>query len=183
MRLKNLRTAMILYAPLLASPILCPFCGTAQANAHRKNSLRRVIARTEGTEKRRAQEASVRLYLIELRNEGATDTLTTIFDALEDDARAAGDIETREIAQSNRIPAFFNKGLCDDAIGKTPDVLAFLVQNELRKEYYQTYNNTIEAHRRKGACGQTLEPLKTPGGRTPRCARLSVPGGLPENPA
>lgn len=183
MRLKNLRTAMILYVLLLASLILCPFCGTAQAYAHRKNSLRRVIARTEGTEIRRAQEALVRLYHIEVRNEGATDTLTTTFAAPEDDARAAGDIETRGIAQPHRISAFFNKVLCDDAIGKTPDVLAFLAQNELRKEYYPTYNSTIEAHRRKGACDQTLEPLKTPDGRTTRCARLSVPGNLPENPA
>lgn len=157
MRLKNLRTAIILYASLLASLILCPLCVTAQDNAHRKDSLRRVIARTEGTEKRRAQEALVRLYLVEVRKEGVIDTLMTIYDALETDARAAGDIETQGLAKSNRISAFFNKGLYDDVIGKAPETLAFLAQNELWKDYYQTYNNMVEAHRRKGDYDRALE--------------------------
>lgn len=128
--------------------------GTSQ---QKKDSLRRVIAQTEGADRTQARERLARIYLVELRKEGVLDSLMALYDTMEAEARAAGDIPSAGVVQSNRITAYYNKGLYDEVIAKAPAVLGFLAENGLWKDFYQTSNNVCEAYRRKGEYEKALE--------------------------
>lgn len=81
------RLALSIAALLLFAP-----CATARnTKQQQKDSLRQAIARTLGDERKLARNELMRLYLGEVYKEGALDTVLTICDALEADARQAGD--------------------------------------------------------------------------------------------
>lgn len=128
--------------------------GTSQP---KKDSLRRVIAQTEGADRTQAREQLARIYLVELRKEGVLDSLMALYDTMEAEARTAGDIPSAGVVQNNRITAYYNKGLYDEVIAKAPAVLGFLAENGLWKDFYQTSNNVCEAYRRKGEYEKALE--------------------------
>lgn len=128
--------------------------GTSQ---RQKDSLRRVIVQTEGADRTQAREQLARIYLVELRKEGVLDSLMALYDTMEAEARTAGDIPAEGVVRSNRIKAYYNKGLNDEVIAKAPAVLGFLAENGLWKDFYQTSNNVCEAYRRKGEYDKALE--------------------------
>lgn len=130
----------------------------AHSTAHRtKDSLRRVIAQTEGADRTRARERLARIYIKNLRHEGVLDTLLALYDTMESEARTAGDFASVGVVQNNRITAYYNKGLNDEVIAKAPAVLGFLAENGLWKDFYQTSNNVCEAYRRKREYDKALE--------------------------
>lgn len=61
-------------------------------NGREKDSLRRVIARTEGAEQAEAYDRLTRLYLVEVRSENVLDTLMSLYDRVEALARSSSDV-------------------------------------------------------------------------------------------
>lgn len=155
MNFKRIFPVVILFAAAVLST--APHTSARRTAQQSKDSLLRVIARTEGADRTQARERLARIYLVELRKEGVLDTLMTLYDTLEADARTAGDIPAEGTVKANRISAYFNKGLDDEVIAKAPPVLGFLAENGLWKDFYQTSNCVIEAHRRKGDPDKALE--------------------------
>lgn len=154
MNFKRTIPVVILFAVALLSAQHTSAQRTAQ---QRKDSLQRVIAHTEGADRKQAREELARIYLVELRKEGVLDTLLSLYDTLEADARSAEDISAEGIVKANRISAYFNKGLDNEVIAKAPPVLEFLAENGLWKDFYQSSNCVIEAYRRKGDYDKSLE--------------------------
>lgn len=136
---------------------LAPCVSAPAGKQQQKDSLRRVIARTEGPERKLAREQLARIYTVEIRKEGALDTLLMLYDALEADAGQAGDLKEQGTVKINRLGAYFNKGLYDEVIEHTPAVLRFLEENGLWKDYYQASNNLCETYRYKEEYEKALE--------------------------
>lgn len=120
------------------------------AKQQKKDSLQQVIARTDGNERKGARQELARLYLGEVRKEGALDTLLAIYDALEADARKESDSAGEGLAMANRLGAYYSKSLFDEVIDRAPAVLSFLGEKGLWKDYYQTAMLLSDACRRKG---------------------------------
>lgn len=124
---------------------------------HKKDSLRQAIALTDGAERKLARNELVRLYLGEARKEGVLDTLLTLFDDLETEARQTGDTLGEGTARANRLNAYYNKGLFDEVIGRAPEALAFLSAHRMWKDYYQTSMLLADAYRRSGELDEALQ--------------------------
>lgn len=154
MNFKRTIPVVILFAAALLS---APHASAQRTAQQRKDSLQRVIAHTEGADRKQAREELARIYQVELRKEGVLDTLLALYDTLEADARSAEDISAEGIVKANRISAYFNKGLDNEVIAKAPPVLEFLAENGLWKDFYQTSSCVIEAYRRKGDYDKSLE--------------------------
>lgn len=135
---------------LIFSILLSVFPVSLPAVTSPADSLRHVIARTSGSERTQAYKKLASIYIGEIRKEHVIDTLFTIYDAMEADARKAGDIAGQGVIRNNRIAALSNKRLYDELIRQAPDALSFLEANELWKDYYQTYSILIDAYLRKG---------------------------------
>ena len=133
-------------------------CISAQSNRQqKKDSLRLVIARTEGAEQRLARQELARIYLIEVRKEGVIDTLLTLYDTIEADARQQGEVAAEGTAKANRIGAYASKSLFGKVIDEAPGVLEFLSANGLWKDYYQTSMQLADAYRRTGDLDRGLQ--------------------------
>lgn len=154
MNFKRTIPVVILFAAALLS---APHASAQRTAQQRKDSLQRVIAHTEGPDRKQAREELARIYQVKLRKEGVLDTLLALYDTLEADARSTEDISAEGIVKANRISAYFNKGLDNEVIAKAPPVLEFLAENGLWKDFYQSSNCVIEAYRRKGDYDKSLE--------------------------
>ena len=142
---------------VLLALLSVPCIGAQSNRQQKKDSLRRVIARTEGAERRLARQELARIYLIEVRKEGAIDTLLTLYDAIEADARQQGDVAVEGTAKANRIGAYASKSLFGKVIDEAPAVLEFLSANGLWKDYYQTSMQLADAYRRTGDFDRGLQ--------------------------
>lgn len=122
-----------------------------------KDSLRVVISRADGSEKIEAYKELARFYRMELRKEGVLDTLLTIYDALEAEARRTGAVKEQAAAGYNRLGALYDNRLFDEVIRQAPAILVFQSENALWKNYYQTCMIFLDAYRRKRDYDRGLE--------------------------
>lgn len=122
-----------------------------------KDSLHRVIARSEGAERMQARTQLAGIYRMNLCKDGSLDSLLNLYDAMEADAREAGDIAARGFVMSNRLSACYNARQLDELIEKTPAALDFLERNGQWKDYYQSGLLLTDAWRLKGDYEKALE--------------------------
>lgn len=146
--MKYLTKRLVLSVVLLLS--LLPGLAAPGSSRQRKDSLLRVIAGTEGAECKLAREALARVYLSEVRREGMLDTLMTLYDHMEADARQTGDAAAEGIVKFNRLGAWYSATHYDTVIARAPAALEFLSANGLWKHYYQSSMMLCDAFRRKG---------------------------------
>lgn len=144
-------------AAVAALLMLVPCTAAPSSKQHKKDSLRQVIVRTEGDERQSARRELASIYLVEVYKEGVLDTLLTLYDAIEADARRQGDVRAEGLAKSNRIGAYASKNLFGEVIERAPAVLEFLARNEVWKTYYQTSTVLCNAYRRTGDYDRGIE--------------------------
>ena len=129
----------------------------ADSRRREKDSLRLVIAKTEGADRLKAYKTLSQLYEIEVRREGVIDTLLTLYDAMETEARKMGDIKQQGLIRCWRVTALANKSLYDEVIRQAPSALDFLAENESWRNYYQLSSILVDAYRRTKAYDKALE--------------------------
>lgn len=134
--------------------VLIAFCLVPRASAQttiqqKKDSLRQVISQTKGTERRKAYTRLANIYMSEVNNPNAIDTIMDIFDAIDLNARQEDDLTTRGVIRVNRLTAYFNRQLDNQVISSAPDMLKFLAEHELWKDYYQACDMLIGSYSRK----------------------------------
>lgn len=130
----------------------------ARTDAHRqKDSLRRVVASTEGAERNKARKELSCIYRVELHSEGMLDSLLALYDDMEVSAQEEGDVAEQGVIRFNRLGAYNNLHRFDDVIREAPAALEFLAANELWQRYNQTYALLIDAYRRSGQADKALE--------------------------
>lgn len=122
-----------------------------------KDSLRLVISKADAAERLEANKKLVRLYQMEVNKDQVLDTILTIYDAIDADARKLENLEEQGSACYNRLAAISSKRLYDEVIRQSPAVLDFLAKNNLWKNYYQSCSMFIEAYRRKGDYEEALD--------------------------
>ena len=152
--MKHLPAGIVLFLLALLS---VPCIGAQSNRQQKKDSLRLVIARTKGAEQRLARQELARIYLIEVRKEGVIDTLLTLYDTIETDARQQGEVAAEGTAKANRIGAYASKSLFGKVIDEAPAVLEFLSAHGLWKDYYQTSMQLADAYRRTGDLDRGLQ--------------------------
>lgn len=153
--MKYILTHLVLSAAALLAP--APDASASSSKQRTKDSLRLVVARTQGDERMQAREELACIYLSEVRREGALDTLLTIYDSLEAYARQTGNAAREGIVRSNRIGAYYSSSLYDEVIDTAPATLEFLAENGLWQHYYQASMILTDALRRKGALERSLQ--------------------------
>lgn len=121
-----------------------------------KDSLRLVIANTEGNERLQASKKLASLYLMEVHKDHVLDTILTIYDAMKADARKLGNLEELEVIYYNRLAAISSKRLNDEVIRQSPATLDFFAKNQQWKSYYLASNMLIEAYNNLGKYEEAL---------------------------
>lgn len=144
--------------PLVLTALwLSPYASAQTTLQQKKDSLRHVISQTKDSERRKAYTRLAGLYLSESNNPNAIDTIMDIFDTMDINARQEGDLNTRGVIRVNRLIALSNRQLNDQIISNAPDILKFLADHELWKDYYQVCDLLLISYRRKEEHDTALE--------------------------
>ena len=120
------------------------------AGQSQKDSLRNVIANTEGQEKLDAFVRLTTIYLMETQDEQKRDTLFTLYDAMDAEAEQQGNDILRATIRLNRLNAYINVRQYDEIINLAPDYLDFAAKKQAWNLYYQLYTPLVVAYRNKG---------------------------------
>ena len=120
------------------------------AGQSQKDSLRNVIANTEGQEKLDAFVRLTTIYLMETQDEQKRDTLFTLYDAMDAEAEQQGNDILRATIRLNRLNAYINIRQYDEIISLAPDYLEFAAKKQVWNLYYQLYTPLVVAYRNKG---------------------------------
>lgn len=124
---------------------------------HQKDSLRQVIASSDGINKLRTYTKLYYLYMSEIADERKMDTLLTLFDETEAEAIKQGNTKMQGMVYGNLIITFINKNQYDEIIKKAPGYLDFYVRHNQWKFYYQIHMQLISAYNLKGDYKQAGE--------------------------
>lgn len=136
---------------------LVPGAEAGSTSQQQKDSLRRIVAHTEGADRMQARTQLAGIYRMDIRMDGSLDSLLILYDAMEAEAREAGDTKTQGLIMNNRLSAYYNARQLDELIGKAPAALAFLERNGLWKDYYQSCLLLTDAWRLKRDFERALE--------------------------
>lgn len=154
--MKHSIAGIVLFLVLQAT-LPAPCTGAQSGRQQKKDSLRQAIARTQDDERLQARQELARIYLSEVRKQGALDTLLTLYDTIEADARRQGDAAAEGLTRANRIGAYASKSLFGRVLDEAPAALEFLSANGLWKDYYQTSMLFADAYRRTGDLDRALQ--------------------------
>ena len=121
-----------------------------QSLQSQKDSLRRVIDRSEGIDKLRSYNKLYYLYMSEIADDRKMDTLLMLFDQVEAEAVRQGNVKMQGMAYGNTIISHINRGEHDKVIQKAPGYLDFYVRNGQWRLYYQIHMQLITAYNLKG---------------------------------
>ena len=136
---------------LFSAQVVCGQQSEQQSSFEaQKDSLRNLISQTEGKDKLRAYTQLSYLYMAEVGDDRKMDTLLVVFDEIEKEARKQGDLSQQGMVRGNRIVAFENKGMYDEAIRIAPETLEFLADNELWRFYYIVFSVVTDSYSNKG---------------------------------
>lgn len=144
---KTVRIIAILYFLTLCFILPVPAQNQRQ---ELKDSLRRVIAQSEGKAKLKAYSRLYELYMPDVDNKEVMDTLKTLFDQTEAEAIKQGNISAQGMVYGNLIIALVNGGKYDEAISKIPACLDFYKKNKMWRFYYQIHMQLISLYNLKG---------------------------------
>lgn len=120
------------------------------SSRQQKDSLRQVIARTEGKAKLKACANLYRLYMAEAADDAKMDTLRMLLDQTEAEAIRQGDTGSQGMVYGNLIIAHINRGEYDEVIRLIPDALDFYAEHGQWKFYDQIQSQLISAYNMKG---------------------------------
>lgn len=115
-----------------------------------RDSLRIAIRSMQGEDKLKGYQKLVNTYVVEIRSPGIADTVLVIYDEMEREAIAQGDIGWQGVIMGNRIAHLLDVRQFDEVISQTPAVLDFMEKSEMWTKYYPAALNISEAYRRKG---------------------------------
>ncbi|MFT0296599.1 hypothetical protein [Bacteroides faecis] len=131
------------------------FCFTLPVSAQntiqqQKDSLRRAIEQSDGTDKLRSYNRLYYLYMSEIADDRKMDTLLTLFGQTEAEAIRQGNVKMQGMVYGNTIISHINRNEYDKIIQKAPGYLDFYILHEQWKLYYQIHMQLITAYNLKG---------------------------------
>lgn len=141
------------------------FCFTPPVSAQntiqqQKDSLRRAIEQSEGTDKLRSYNRLYYLYMSEIADDRKMDTLLTLFGQTEAEAIRQGNVKMQGMVYGNTIISHINRNEYDKIIQKAPGYLDFYILHEQWKLYYQIHMQLITAYNLKGDYKKAAEEAK-----------------------
>ena len=143
---------------LLTLILLLPCNAITQTSGQSiKDSLRNVIANSEGKEKLDAYMRLTNLYYPEATDKLKRDTLFTLYDQMDDEAKRQGNDAKRASNCGNRLNVLNMAQQYDEIIKLAPVYMEFVEKMQLWNTYYQLYNPLISAYRNKGNDDKALE--------------------------
>jgi len=147
---------------LLSLLLLLPCIAAAQNNVqHRKDSLRNVIATTEGKEKLDAYYKLTMFYFTASANDDrAMDTLLIYYREFDAEALRQENYKTQGTIRINTLGAYMNRNQFDETIKLAPEYLEYLKEREVWQQYYAVYQKLLQAYMRKGDYDKSLEEAK-----------------------
>ncbi|GHT78512.1 hypothetical protein AGMMS50262_21230 [Bacteroidia bacterium] len=142
----NLFTALFcISAILFAMPL-----HAQQDNQRQKDSLRLLIAHTEGKEKLTNYKYLSGLYFTEVADDRKMDTLVAVINELNREAQKQGDISMQGGALATLMNAYLNKGAYDEVFRLAPGYMDDLAKQEAWDFYFGIYQSLFKAHLNKG---------------------------------
>lgn len=141
------------------------FCFTLPVSAQntiqqQKDSLRRAIEQSGGTDKLRSYNRLYYLYMSEIADDRKMDTLLTLFGQTEAEAIRQGNVKMQGMVYGNTIISHINRNEYDKIIQKAPGYLDFYILHEQWKLYYQIHMQLITAYNLKGDYKKAAEEAK-----------------------
>lgn len=127
--------------------LLFPFLSVwAQQSAQQqKDSLRVLIAETEGKDKLTAYAQLAQVYYMESRDDLKMDTLFRIYDEIDVEATKQNNLEYRGQIRVNKLGVYFNRRMFDDIVDQAPGFIDFMAKHEIWKSYYMAWRVLIYA--------------------------------------
>lgn len=137
---------------LYAASLLASFLPATAQNPlqQQKDSLRRALTHTEGTDKLRTYNRLYYLYMAEVSDDAKMDTLLALFRETEEEAIRQGNAKMQGMVYGNTIICHINRSEHDRVIEKAPAYLDFFVSNGQWRFYYQIHMQLIFALSAKG---------------------------------
>jgi len=124
----------------------------------RKDSLRNVIATTEGKDKLLAYRLLTNIYFVEsARDDLKMDTLLALYREHDDEALRQESFLTQGMIRTNILSAYANRNENDKVIELAPQFLAYIAKQEIWSYYYSIYRTYLTAYIRKGAYNEAIE--------------------------
>jgi len=139
---------LLLVAILLAHSLV--FFGQTYDNQQQKDSLRQVIAATEGEEKLNGIKILSMLYFNELGDDKKMDTLIVLLNEGYKEALRQNNVKLQGGFAGSILSAYFNKGRHDDVIKRAPEFLKQLEEKKAWDYYYDVYKKYFLAFLDKG---------------------------------
>ena len=134
---------------------------SAQENDVVKDSLRRVIASTQGEEKLKAYMYLATAYFFESKDELKMDTMLTIYSEMDKEARKQDNIKMRGVIRCNILAAFKNQGNFDEVFRRAPEYLTLLEKGQSWFHYYNVYRYLVDSYLRVYQFDRALAEAKT----------------------
>jgi len=133
---------------LLPFILLLPLSLVAQNTVQRqKDSLRNVIAQTEGQDKLVSYRRLTNIYYVESTEDRLKmDTLLILYGQMITEARKQNNLTFQGIAMANTLGALNNRREFSEVFKRAPDYIGYLEKNEVWNYYYPTYKYLIEAY-------------------------------------
>ena len=119
---------------------------TQPDNRHKLDSLRGAIADTEGIDKLKSYMRLADMYATSVNDDLKTDTLFTIYDAMDAEALRQGNVGYRALSRVNKLGHLYNRRKYDRVIELAPEYLGFIDGLESWKPYYMAGNIIVTAH-------------------------------------
>ncbi|GHT34162.1 hypothetical protein AGMMS49574_21140 [Bacteroidia bacterium] len=141
--------------------LLLPCFAVAQVHtqAH-KDSLRSVIAATEGAVKLEAYQLLTTAYRAETRDKLKRDTVFALYDQMDAEAKKQDRVDVRALIRKNKINLLTTARLYDDVFQIAPGYMQFMADNNCWNEYFDTYDYVIMAYRQKGLYEQAVAEVQ-----------------------
>jgi tetratricopeptide (TPR) repeat protein len=113
-----------------------------------RDSLRQLIAVTQGKEKLEAYKYLAIAYFFESTDDLKMDTMLAIYAQMDAEAQKQGNFRICGLIRHNILAAFHNVKKYDEIIRRAPVYLDFLEKNGVWNHYYNVYRSLIKAYTR-----------------------------------
>jgi AraC-like DNA-binding protein len=139
--MKPLHLLFILSAGLLRLTA----AGAQQYYPADRDSLRQLIAVSEGKEKLDAYKYLAVAYFFESKDELKMDTMLAVYEQMDAEAQRQGDYKVCGLIRHNILAAFHNAKNFDEIFRRTPAYLDFLEKKQVWTHYFNVYRALVKA--------------------------------------
>ena len=130
----------------------------AQTTQSKKDSLRNVIATTEGEEKINSYILLTNLYFVEAAGDDLKmDTLLALYREFDAEALRQERYKSQGLIRTNILALYINRNMFEDVLKLAPEYIYYLAKHEVWQYYYSVYRFWLRAYMGLGRFEEAID--------------------------